>query len=201
MRPLLKIRRGHAPNCSSGSSVVGVALVSATIAGALINLYADRFQQWIDDNGDDDDAPPRLRRETFGAILAWAGVQLYLSPRWAMAAVQAGALPVGDIEPIEVPGALQAPTEVHLSLTRKCPVKCADCYLDAGPDAPDADLGALAQTLEALAEMGVFEVAFGGGEALLRPEVLDLADTARALGITPNLTTSGFGVTEGVAQR
>ena len=66
---LLRLRRGHAPNCSSGSSVVGLALVSAVAAGAILNTFADRFRRWRDDdhssdNSSDDDAPPpRIRTD------------------------------------------------------------------------------------------------------------------------------------------
>ena len=79
---------------------------------------------------------------------------------------------------------------------------CSDCYLDAGPDrsarAPDLDT-----RLEQLAAMGVFEIALGGGEGLVAdPDgLLATAERIRALGMVPNLTTSGFGVTEALADR
>lgn len=199
---LLRLRRGHAPNCSSGSSVVGVALTSATLAAALINAWAHRFLHDLPGPGPDDDGSPRsgprLRREAFGAILAWAGVQLHISPAWAQQALDAGVPEVGADAPL-VEGALRAPTEVHLALTQRCPARCTGCYLSAGPDAPDADLEAVMADIDALAELGVLEVALGGGEALLRPGLLRIARHARAKGITPNITTSGFGVTPDLA--
>jgi radical SAM protein with 4Fe4S-binding SPASM domain len=63
------------------------------------------------------------------------------------------------------------------------------------------DRQALVDDLRALAEMGVFEVAFGGGEALLRDDVVALCQQARDLGLVPNVTTSGFGLTPELAGR
>ena len=94
-----------------------------------------------------------------------------------------------------VAGALSAPTEAHLAVTDRCPVACTGCYLSAGPDRSATEPADLGPQLEALAEAGVLEVAFGGGEALLREDLLALAEKARSLGLVPNLTTSGFGLT------
>lgn len=195
-RDLLRLRRGHAPNCSSGSSVVGAALVSATVAAALINAWAHRFLHELPPSDPDDHGPkrPRLRREHFGAILAWAGVQLHISPAWADHARARGIEEVGaDAQPVE--GALSAPTEVHLAVTERCPAPCRGCYLGATPDGAHADLDALRGALDALAALGTFEVALGGGEALLRPELLSIVQHAHDRGLTPNLTVSGIGLT------
>jgi radical SAM protein with 4Fe4S-binding SPASM domain len=190
---LLRLRRGHAPNCSSGSSVVGLALVSAVAAGAILNTFADRFRRWRDDAGDDpdDDPPPRLRTEAFGAILALAGAQLHLSPAWADQAREAGATLIGT--GTLVPGALTAPTEVHLAITDHCPVRCDGCYLSAGPGGEVAS--GIDEALTALADLGVFELALGGGEPLSHPDLLAILRRARALGMVPNLTTAGLSLT------
>src|SRR5262249_5946833 len=49
--------------------------------------------------------------------------------------------------------------------------------------------------------MGVFHVALGGGEALELPYLFEIAAHARKVGITPNLTTSGLGLDEELAER
>lgn len=177
---------------------MGAALLSATLAATLINAWAHRFVHELPSDDQDGPRGPRLRREVFGAILAWAGVQLHVSPAWAQVALDAGVPEVGADAAV-VDGALRAPTEVHLSVTERCPVRCTGCYLSAGPDAAEPDLRALYDTIDQLSEMGVFEVAFGGGEALLRPELVRLARYARQRGLTPNLTTSGFGLTPALA--
>lgn len=177
---LLAIRRGHAPNCSSAGSLVGAALVSSVVFSAILGAWAHRFASW-------GKQPARQRGEGFGAMLALPGAILSLDQ------------PVPDLPLVggdqDVPGALRAPIEAHLSITSHCPVACTGCYVGAGPDGTPADPAGLRRALDELAAMGVFEVAFGGGESGLSEEVLELARYTRGLGMVPNLTTSGLGLT------
>jgi len=99
-------------------------------------------------------------------------------------------------------GLLSAPTEVHLAATAACPVRCDHCYMDSGaPAAAEMDTATFERALQVLADMGVFHLALGGGEALLRPDLFALAERARELGLVPNLTISGHGLTPALAQR
>ena len=224
----LRVRRGRSPNCSAVGSVVGLALVSAVVGAAIVNAFADRLARWIagppgdaspsgggssTEGGpssaggsgpptvEDQDAPPRLRREAFGGILAWADPPALLHLDHAGVAALPASTPWGPGN-VDVPGALRAPTEVHVSVTDRCPVACTGCYLEASPEArEEPSLAVLRDQLDQSAAAGVFEVAFGGGEAALREDLLDLAEHARARGLVPNLTTSGFGVTPERAPR
>lgn len=90
---------------------------------------------------------------------------------------------------------LEGPNEAHVALTERCPAGCRGCYADATPDGHEPTLDAILRRLDTLAERGAFSVAFGGGEASLREDLDRIVDHARALGITPTLTTSGLGVT------
>lgn len=186
---LLSIRRGRAPNCSSAGMLVGAALASAVVGAAVLNAFADRFSRRGDDGGE------RVRREDFGAIVAVEDPPALLFVDELPAGRTVGGRPSPQ-------GALSAPTEVHLSVTERCPAACTGCYLSASPDreGPEPTFEALRADLERLAEMGVFEVAFGGGEAVLRDDILTLGREARRLGLVPNLTTSGFGVTKARAR-
>jgi radical SAM protein with 4Fe4S-binding SPASM domain len=88
------------------------------------------------------------------------------------------------------------PLEVHVAVTSRCAAGCEGCYLDARPDGIEPPLAVIARTFDALADAGVFTVAFGGGEPTLRDDLGDLADAARARGLTPVVTTSGLGLGE-----
>jgi radical SAM protein with 4Fe4S-binding SPASM domain len=207
---VLRVQRGRAPNCSSAGSVVGAALVSAVAGAAVWNAFASAFARWAaDDRGAEPpldggpptrgpEEPPRLRLEPDGpraSLLAWNDppALLELDEDATRAAMAAGARVVGGGAPVD--GALSAPTEAHLAVTTRCPVACKACYLDASPDkGADADRAGLDGALDELAALGVLEVAFGGGEAGLRDDALALAARARARGMVPNLTTSGFGL-------
>ena len=90
---------------------------------------------------------------------------------------------------------VSAPLEVHVAVTARCPVDCAGCYQSASTDGAHVPLQQLRETLAQLSEAGVFTVAFGGGEPLLRDDLGALGDEARALGLTPVVTTSGYGLT------
>lgn len=88
-----------------------------------------------------------------------------------------------------------APLEVHVAVTSRCPVACEGCYQDAGPQGTHRDRSVLERSLQELADEGVFTVAFGGGEPLTRDDLGELGARARALGLTPVVTTSGIGMT------
>ncbi|MCB9665739.1 MAG: radical SAM protein [Alphaproteobacteria bacterium] len=214
------VRRGRAPNCSATGSVVGLALVTATAAAVVVNAFAERFARWLEgddrppdpDAGDgeapdptpqdpspDDPAAPRVRLEPDGGVIAWHDppALLFVDGPTAQAAIARGAPLVGGAP--APAGALTAPTEVHVAVTERCPVRCTACYLDAGPDRADPPREALDDDLETLARLGVLEIALGGGEVLLRPDLPALAHRIRDLGMVPNLTTSGLGLTRPLA--
>ncbi|MGD0527413.1 MAG: radical SAM protein [Polyangiaceae bacterium] len=94
-----------------------------------------------------------------------------------------------------------APIEVHMAVTARCGAGCEGCYLDARPDGIEPPRDALLEELDALRDVGVFTVAFGGGEPTTRDDLDVLAEAARARGITPVLTTSGIGLTEARLER
>ncbi|MBN1676335.1 MAG: radical SAM protein [Kiritimatiellae bacterium] len=99
-------------------------------------------------------------------------------------------------------GVLSAPTEVHLAATNVCAARCPHCYMDAGPADPgEMPTDRFRAALRTLAEFGVFHVALGGGEALARPDLIELAGYARELGLVPNLTVSGALLTPELAAR
>jgi radical SAM protein with 4Fe4S-binding SPASM domain len=87
-----------------------------------------------------------------------------------------------------------APLEAHVAVTSRCPVACQGCYQDAGPSGSHVSLDSLTRTLDALAQRGVFTVAFGGGEPLTRDDLATLAARARERGMVPVFTTSGIGL-------
>ena len=89
---------------------------------------------------------------------------------------------------------VRAPLEVSLAVTSRCGAGCDGCYLDARADGKMAARSEIEAALDALAEAGVFTVAFGGGEPTLRDDLGELADAARARRITPIVTTSGLGL-------
>ena len=102
----------------------------------------------------------------------------------------------------EAIGVLTAPTEVHFAATNRCNGSCAHCYMSSGGE-PEGELttGQFKEAIDILAEMKVFHIALGGGEALLRDDFFELAEYAREIGLVPNLTISGINVTVANAEK
>jgi len=99
-------------------------------------------------------------------------------------------------------GFLSAPLEVHFSVTNACSARCRHCYMDSGEkDAGEMTGDEFRRAIDLLAEMGVFHIALGGGEALERPDFFELAAYARSRGIVPNLTTNGRLLTKETAAK
>ncbi|MCP3943247.1 MAG: radical SAM protein [Desulfobacteraceae bacterium] len=97
---------------------------------------------------------------------------------------------------------LSAPTEVHFAITNACNVGCNHCYMESGKkDSQEMDTATVKRALKKLQSIGVFHVALGGGEALLRTDLFELAEYARKIGLVPNLTLSGHSVTEEIAKQ
>ncbi|HEX7663042.1 MAG TPA: radical SAM protein [Polyangiaceae bacterium] len=94
-----------------------------------------------------------------------------------------------------------APIETHVAVTSRCGAGCEGCYLDAKPEGRHVPTAELLATFDALESAGVFTVAFGGGEPTLRDDLGELAEAARARGITPVVTTSGIGLTAAKIER
>ncbi len=78
---------------------------------------------------------------------------------------------------------------------------CAGCYVDATPNGPSLSLADAKAAIDSLAELGVFHIALGGGEALLHSDLFEIAEYARGRGMIPNLTTSGAGLTPKLVER
>ncbi len=139
----------------------------------------------------------RARPEVFGGIVAIerpAALVYVDRERAKRLGIDGGPLWEG---PADGDKPLTAPVEVHLMLTSKCPVRCTGCYAASTPGGAatgDLDTEGWKAVIDELAAAGVFHVAMGGGESVLRGDLFDLARHARARGLTPNLTTSGVGV-------
>ncbi len=93
------------------------------------------------------------------------------------------------------------PLEAHVAVTARCPVGCTGCYQSAVSDGEEVPLGEVLATLDALADAGVFTVAFGGGEPLTHSDLGAIARAARDRGMIPVVTTSGIGLTPTVLDR
>ncbi len=96
--------------------------------------------------------------------------------------------------PLSLRGGRQtAPESVHLQLNNVCNLRCPSCYVAL--QAKDEGSLPLERTMtlaDELAELGVFQLAIGGGEPLMSPNFVPLMQHARQRGVLPNVTTNGW---------
>lgn len=86
--------------------------------------------------------------------------------------------------------------------TRRCNLKCIHCYAHAkdqtAPDELTTEEGK--RLLDDLAQFGAPVVLFSGGEPLMRPDLIELADYAVNKGMRAVISTNGTLITPEVAQ-
>ncbi|HUJ29335.1 MAG TPA: radical SAM protein [Myxococcales bacterium] len=141
----------------------------------------------------------RARAERFGGIVELRKPRALLQVDKAL--MRELGEPESPLWSLDPQGPLSAPTEVHVVLSRRCAAGCRGCYVDATPQGAALPFDEACRILDELAEMGVFHVALGGGEALELDHLFAVAEHARKRGITPNLTTSGLGLDAAAARR
>ena len=84
-----------------------------------------------------------------------------------------------------------SPELVDVKITDYCPYGCSFCYQGSTREGAHAPLELILQTADRLAEIGVFEVALGGGEPMMHPDFPAIIRAFRDRGITPNVTSFG----------
>jgi radical SAM protein with 4Fe4S-binding SPASM domain len=87
---------------------------------------------------------------------------------------------------------LSAPTLIDFQVTHRCNVGCPHCYASSSPRGDHVSLADARRVLAQASRLGVCQVALGGGEPLLHPDILAIIRHARSLGMVPNLTTTGL---------
>lgn len=90
-----------------------------------------------------------------------------------------------------------SPELIDIGITNRCTMGCKYCYTDSTPQgehAPKELVTRLITTLDA----PPYQVAFGGGEPTLHPDLPWMLEEARKLGTVPNYTTSGSNLTDEV---
>lgn len=97
------------------------------------------------------------------------------------------------------PALAPAPESVHLQLNNVCNLRCPSCYVGLQEeDRGSLPLERIFALIAEWAEMGVFQLALGGGEPLISPKFAPVVRRARQIGIVPNVTTNGWAITEGL---
>lgn len=84
-----------------------------------------------------------------------------------------------------------SPELVDVKITDYCPYGCSFCYQGSTREGAHAPLDLILKTADRLAQIGVFEVALGGGEPMMHPDFPAIVKAFHDRGITPNVTSFG----------
>lgn len=89
------------------------------------------------------------------------------------------------------------------NVTRRCNLHCVHCYSDSRDRAYPGELSTTEgkRLLNDMSDFGVPAVLFSGGEPLTRPDLFQLAEHARGLGLRCVLSTNGTLIDDETAQR
>lgn len=88
---------------------------------------------------------------------------------------------------------LNTPPLVWIELTRRCNLTCKHCYISGGEArASEMDATRFTALIDELADMGVWAVAFTGGEPTLHNAFVDLVLHARGRGLLVGIATNGL---------
>lgn len=103
-----------------------------------------------------------------------------------------------------VTGLASAPIFATWYSTRRCNLTCSHCFvevIDADEQAPEELSTAQGkQLIDILVESEVYQLAFAGGEPLVRPDFFELAAYARGRGLTIQVSTNGLLLPGGAAR-
>jgi len=81
------------------------------------------------------------------------------------------------------------PTHLHFLITGRCNLDCPCCYDEKGN--VDVPSQIAKQILTDFRQSGGYAVAFGGGEPLLHPNLAEIVESARRLGLYVAVTSNG----------
>jgi radical SAM protein with 4Fe4S-binding SPASM domain len=98
---------------------------------------------------------------------------------------------------------LSAPEALHISLTDRCDQRCAGCFFsNPGVQTPNRylDLAIYTKIIAQAAQYKVFQIALGGGEPFLHPQLLKMVANATASGLVASMTSNGNHLTTELAK-
>lgn len=95
---------------------------------------------------------------------------------------------------IDGDGNCNTPFLLDVSLTNKCNKACSYCYKQSHSNGYDMSFSDFRILISKMKEVGVFQVAYGGGNPNEHPDFIKILKETREAGIVPNYSTNGEGM-------
>ena len=86
---------------------------------------------------------------------------------------------------------LKSPLTINWAVTNRCNFKCRHCYSRTDPS-DELDNKTLCACIEKIVKAGVLSINFGGGEPLLRKDLLDIASFSSGKGLRVSMNSNGY---------
>jgi len=86
---------------------------------------------------------------------------------------------------------LKAPLTINWAVTNRCNFKCRHCYSRTDPS-EELSGNTLFACIEKIVKAGVLSINFGGGEPLLRKDLLEIASFSSGKGLRVSMNSNGF---------
>lgn len=86
---------------------------------------------------------------------------------------------------------LKAPLVINWAVTNRCNFRCRHCYSRNDP-LEELNKKQLFTCIEKVIRAGVFSINFGGGEPLLRKDLLEIAEFAAGQGLKVSMNSNGY---------
>lgn len=90
------------------------------------------------------------------------------------------------------------PELLDISITNYCERQCSFCYRKSNLEGVHMGLDLYRRIILEAKELGVFQVALGGGNPNQHPDFLEILKITKENGIIPSYTTNGIGMTEAI---
>lgn len=86
---------------------------------------------------------------------------------------------------------LKAPLTINWAINNSCNFACSHCYSREDTN-DELSRDVLYSSIEKVVKAGVFSINFGGGEPLLRPDLLEIAAFSSNLGLRVSMNSNGW---------
>lgn len=141
----------------------------------------------------------RFNAEYFGFLVGFPDGEIVMAAPTAMAVLRPD-MSREEITPHLLPTLdvvegfhLATPPLMWLELTRRCNLTCPHCYIDGGHARPnEMSTERWHELIDEIADMGVWAVAFTGGEPTLHPAFVELVQHARRRDLLVGIATHGM---------
>jgi len=131
----------------------------------------------------------KVNRETAAADFEELRENIWLIARSGEEVCPVTYLDVESIEPFSAQ--LSAPYRMDLALTYRCQNDCPHCYVARPRDFPEMSTEQWKRVIDRCWELGIPHLTFTGGEATLRPDLVELVQYAENVGLVTGLQTNG----------